>query len=112
MFCDQAQLERKRWVEASNLRAPAELGDDLIIQLLIDRGIDIATKSQYGKTALYIAAMTGNVECTRLLLDAGADPEVKDTQGNSTLHDAVRLGQTGVVQLLIQRGAELQSQNS
>lgn len=43
-------------MEASTLLVAAEVGNEQILGLLIDRGIDIATKSDEGKTALHVAA--------------------------------------------------------
>src|SRR5262245_38592866 len=56
-FCSQAQLERKRLLEASNLLVAAKSGNESILRWLIDNGIDIGVKSDQGKTALHIAAM-------------------------------------------------------
>ena len=39
---------------------------------LLDRGADVESKTNQGKTALLVAALRGHIECTRLLLDRQA----------------------------------------
>src|SRR6266480_4491994 len=81
-FCNQSQLERSQLMEASNLLLAVQFENNPILRLLINGGIDVATKTDQGKTALHIAAMKANTESIRLLLDAGANNEAKDNQGN------------------------------
>ena len=110
-FCNQAQLERKRLMEASTLLVAAQSGSALIMRFLIASRIDVATRSDQGKTALHIAAKKGHVECVQLLLEAGADSEVKDANGNSAIHDAASAGEDAVVKALIKKGADFSTEN-
>ena len=59
---------------SQDLFRAAENGDVNTVEEVIKSGRDInARDSEYGNTALIIAAGAGNVEIVKLLLDAGAD---------------------------------------
>jgi ankyrin repeat protein len=57
------------------------------------------------KTALMLAASTGNKDIVQLLLDSGAEVNAKDAWGSGALLRAVgEKGSAEIVQLLIDRG--------
>jgi ankyrin repeat protein len=45
----------------------------VIVQMLLEKGIDINTRDSQGWTALHLAAERGQHEVVKLLLDRGAD---------------------------------------
>lgn len=57
-----------------------------------------------GKTALHIAAQSGNSPFISLLLSYGADPDLTDLQGNSPLHYAAAWGHMEVARVLLDEG--------
>ncbi|KAI9635215.1 ankyrin repeat-containing domain protein [Dioszegia hungarica] len=57
-----------------------------------------------GKTALHIAAQSGNTPFISLLLSYGADPDLTDLQGNSPLHYAAAWGHLDVARVLLEEG--------
>jgi hypothetical protein len=54
-------------------------GDTAAVKSLLDKGASVETKTSYGQTPLYLAAMSGHEEVVKLLLDKGASTEVRDT---------------------------------
>jgi hypothetical protein len=54
-------------------------GDAAAVKSLLEKGAAIETKTSYGQTPLYLAAMSGHEEIVKLLLDKGASTEVRDT---------------------------------
>jgi hypothetical protein len=54
-------------------------GDLPAVKGLLEKGAAIETKTSYGQTPLYLAAMNGHREVVKLLLDKGASTDVRDT---------------------------------
>lgn len=60
------------------------------------------------RTALHLAACSGNVECIKSLLNAGALPNSWDTYYRATpLHCAASKGNLACVRMLIKYGADV-----
>jgi ankyrin repeat protein len=61
-----------------------------IVQLLLERGINIDTELAFGsgKNALHIASYRGHHEVVKLLLDRGANVNMNDYYGENALHYA------------------------
>ena len=51
---------------------------------IIESGVDVNSKTEYGSTALFYACDRGHKELVKFLLDQGADPNAKDTFYNAT----------------------------
>lgn len=95
------------------LHTAAQRGHLAIVNLLLERGLDVNTlENGDHTTALHWAAAAGHVEVVRRLLDAGADPV-----GHGDDHELEVIGwascwqgtdleaQRAIVQLLLDRGA-------
>ncbi len=78
-----------------------------IVEILLDRGIDINSKICNGNTALHIAANSCNMNIVEILLDRGIDINSKDNDGNTALHWAARWGYTNIVEILLNRGIDI-----
>ena len=72
-----------------------------IINLLLDKGIDVnATSRKSGFTALMAAVCYGRSNIVRLLLDAGADADAVDSKGLSALAFAKKMHKKSMIKLL------------
>jgi ankyrin repeat protein len=75
------------------------------VQFLIDRGVDINTRTVgNGDTAVHFAALGGHASFVKHLLEAGADADVVDTAGDTPLLWAARGGHAGAVRELLRIG--------
>ena len=86
--------------------AAARRGDTAAVKALLDKGVDVNSKTRYGATALAYACDKGHVEVVKLLIERGADVNVKDTfYGEVPLGWALSHGHAQVVKLLLDKGA-------
>ena len=63
----------------ADLLSAARAGDLAAVKTAIESGAVLETKTPYGQTPLYLAAMNGHEEVVRFLLDKGAHTDVSDT---------------------------------
>lgn len=83
-----------------------------VVQLLLDRGVNVNEKNDYGETALIVAAKSRSLDVMRLLLDRGADPNIKGGDDeNSAILEASYYGDTPMIQLLLEKGARVDDTN-
>ena len=61
------------------LLAAARTGDLALVKASIEKGAALETKTSYGQTPLYLAAMSGHQDVVDFLLDKGASTNVHDT---------------------------------
>jgi len=94
----------------------AVLGGDLqLIQLLIDRGVDVNVADRGQRwTALHFAARDQNAPAVRSLLDAGAAVDPVDVFGNTPLWRAVMnvKADPAAIRELLARGADSGRKNN
>lgn len=76
--------------------------------LLSAKGIEVDTASEYGETALMLAAFKGNMELVQRLLAEGAS--VNRIGGWTPLHYAAAEGHNDIVKLLLEKGARVNVQ--
>src|SRR5204862_8085189 len=62
------------------------------IELLLEGGVDVTAKTDYGWTALQYAVISGFESIVRLLLEKGADVATKTGNGETLLHLAASHG--------------------
>src|SRR5215471_340066 len=62
-----------------DLLAACRAGDLAAVKSSIEKGAAVETKTPYGQTPLYLAAMNGHEEVVRFLLEKGATTDVRDT---------------------------------
>ena len=85
----------------------AKKGNMNIVEILLDRGIEINSKTNDGETALHIAASSGNMNIVEILLDRGIDINSKDNDGWTALHWAASNGDMNIVEILLDRGIDI-----
>ena len=59
----------------------ARNSDERIWNLLLDNGVDIDARSDFGMTALITAVERGRPKLVKLLVEHGADPTITDNDG-------------------------------
>src|SRR5947199_4046829 len=62
-----------------DLLSASRSGDLAAVRTALERGAALETKTPYGQTPLYLAAMNGHADVVTFLLDKGASTEVRDT---------------------------------
>jgi outer membrane protein assembly factor BamB len=87
--------------------AAARKGDAALMRDLLDEGVDVNAKTEYGATALSFAADKGHLAAVKVLLNHKAEPNVKDSFYKATpLVWAVQRGHVAIVRALLDAGAE------
>jgi len=78
---------------------------------LIEKGAAIETKTAYGQTPLYLAAMNNHEDVVRFLLEKGASPDITDTFYKMSLLTFLASGEhNNIIKLLLQKGASAPEQ--
>lgn len=80
---------------------PIQDNNKLLVQALVDRGVDLTARNHEGNTALHVAAaMVDNVEIVTILLEAGSDVHDIGKGGATALQIAARTADRKMVQAL------------
>jgi ankyrin repeat protein len=89
------------------LLAAPPIGPSLAINLLLEKGADIAAKDPQGRTLLMLAAASDEmpVDVVTNLIARGVDVNAKTPAGDTALSIARLRGQTPIVDLLLKAGA-------
>ncbi|OQE39856.1 hypothetical protein PENCOP_c006G07555 [Penicillium coprophilum] len=95
----------------STLCGAAQSGSIQLMQLFLDKGVDINSRCSYDsiddQTALSHAFSNNSTEALQFLLSKGADPDIQDEFGNTLLCDAARAGDEALATDLIHRGVRV-----
>jgi hypothetical protein len=67
------------WDNNGDLLSAARDGDLAAVKAALTNGAAVETKTPYGQTPLYLAAMSGHEDVVRFLLDKGASVDIRDT---------------------------------
>jgi len=78
-----------------------------VVKTLLEKGVDINTKDEYGYTALSYAALKGHAEVVDLLIEYGADTNARNHWGGTALVQAVFFGHVDIAKILIDNGANM-----
>eukprot|EP00903_Cladosiphon_okamuranus_P009091 g8689.t1 len=84
----------------------------LIIEHLVEHGVDLNTQGFADRTALHVAARYGMAEVVGLLLKAGADVDREDISGDTRLHVALPNSSSATAVALLNHGASATKQNA
>lgn len=77
-----------------------------LLDLFIEKGVDVNAEDKYGVTPILEAVRGGNVTAVKKLLEKNVDINKPDRQtGRTPLMEAIRSGQEQVATVLIERGA-------
>ncbi|MBR4682153.1 MAG: ankyrin repeat domain-containing protein [Elusimicrobiaceae bacterium] len=61
-----------------------------VLQVILDKGVNLEAQTNFGGTPLMQAASQGNLPLLQVLVEKGADVNAKDSQGNTPLMFAAR----------------------
>ncbi|KAK6540060.1 hypothetical protein TWF694_008890 [Orbilia ellipsospora] len=103
---------KDRYAQMSPLHYAAESGDRGVVQLLLDKGVNIESKDKSGQTPLSRAASLKHADAVQLLLEKGADVESKDHNGHTPLSHAAVSGAETVIRLLLAKGVNIESRDN
>lgn len=87
LLCARAPLQAAQPADGLLLEA-ATAGDPSAVQAALASGADVDVRDGEGRSALMIAAASGNFSATRLLVWAGANPAATTTDGR-TIYDLI-----------------------
>ena len=79
-----------------------------IIELLIEKGLDVNGKNKDGYAPLHLGTTREVIE---LLISKGADVNAKDDSGSTLLHEIIFYEDKNLISLLISKGAYINSIN-
>ena len=83
------------------------MGQDDAITSLVTRGARIDLETSQGRTALIMAAISGDVIAVRTLVAAGADPNYENSKGYTALGWAAEMGKVESISALCDAGAQV-----
>ena len=83
-----------------------------ILNILVEKGVDINAKDKSGWTPLHTAVANKNDALVKALISNGADLTIKDESGWTPLHTAVANKNDALVKALISSGADLTIKDS
>jgi ankyrin repeat protein len=89
-------------IRVAPIHLAAEAGFGAMVQLFLDRGVDINLRTQGTNqvTCLHMAAARGQAEVVELLLKAGAEVNARDAYNQTPLAWARRAGQEEIISML------------
>jgi hypothetical protein len=83
------------------------------LERLLDRGIPLNVRDEYGNTLLTIACQNGNKKVAKLVLRRGADINSRNHKGNTPLHYCFQYGYGDTLgQYLMAKGADSSIRNN
>ncbi|MFT4553705.1 MAG: hypothetical protein ACI9S8_002346 [Chlamydiales bacterium] len=87
------------------LFSAVEEGDPLVLQGLINRGVNLDARDDDQRTAMHLAAESGNADLVQVLVDGNASVGLQDAEGSSPLHLACVAGHKDIAELLLANDA-------
>lgn len=108
----------ERWVNIDAprvLHSAAHLQHEAMVNLLLNKGIDMNIRNSIGETPLHRASAEGEphqVNVSLLLLNRGATVDARDKSGETPLHHAATHAREATVRLLLERGADVGARDS
>ena len=85
----------------SALHCAAEAGQCGSIRVLLESGMDIDLRDNFGRTPLHCALDQRHRLAIEILLDRGADPNARDNAGVMLIHDTAQAGDERLMQRLL-----------
>lgn len=105
---DPAQIDSLNANGSTPLIVAASVGQDKVVDYLLNKGADIQAVNKMGMSALHYAVNGEHLEVVKRLIEKGADVNIQSMMG-SPLHRAVFNGNTEMIRLLLGAGADVDS---
>jgi ankyrin repeat protein len=86
----------------------AKFGNNRVIELLLEAGVDPDATDSEGNTGLHHAALNCRILTVRSLLNSGASVSVRNRSGNTPLHYAAAWGDEMLLLLFLRKGADIE----
>lgn len=80
-----------------------------MVEFLVASGADVNHRENRGRTALFLAAESGDLATVQALLAVGADITIGEASGATVLHAAAAAGSVPIMQLCIDRDINVSS---
>jgi ankyrin repeat protein len=107
LIADARNVNLKQTDGTSLLHWAVYYDDAALVEQLLERGAEIATRNDYDATPMSQAAIIGNTDVLALLLAAGADPNEKGADDQTPIMIVARTSNTPAAELLIEAGADV-----
>ena len=93
----------------SLLHAFAAHGKAMAVQLMMEKGANIAALDEDGNDPMNLAAANGHASIVQMLWDKGADPRTTNKLGYPALLSAALKGHDKVISVLLERGVDIET---
>jgi ankyrin repeat protein len=104
---DPRMVDARSVYGSSPLHWAVEIGDVMMVKMLLECGADVNRKTTDGTTPMMIAARSGNFEIVEMLNLPGIELNAKTRRGWTALHYAASSGCCETTEYLMLRGAEV-----
>lgn len=102
---------RESCLTDSPLHLAISQGQEEMVIMLLDYGLEVMVTNLYGETPLHIACRQGSIGIVKALLEAGSSINCKDCGECTPLFHAIYSHQTEVADILIKAGCDLDTLN-
>jgi ankyrin repeat protein/Mg2+ and Co2+ transporter CorA len=93
------------------LQVCAEIGNERLVETVLNRGADIDAANESSLPALLYAVQGGHVDTVRLLLSRGANINGTDSGKRNAVMHAASSGEAEVLKMLLDQGADIGAQD-
>ena len=94
-----------------NVKSPCAMVSDDALGRMLDDGLPVDTRDEFGRTLLMVACRQGALSLVELLIERGADVNARSPGGTTPLMYAKTAafanGKTDILALLLRRGANI-----
>ncbi|XP_062595975.1 serine/threonine-protein phosphatase 6 regulatory ankyrin repeat subunit C-like [Saccostrea cucullata] len=95
------------------LHDAAWAGNIDLLNFLLEKGFDIKSKRNDGKTVLHLCCMNGKLEMCKYLVNTYPHLlDVKDNNGENALHDAASGGNIDLLNILLEKGFDVKTKRN
>ena len=93
--------------EPTALHLATLLGSSQVVNMILDRTVNVNPKDLEGRTPLHLAVYCGYDRVVNVLLEHGADTNAQDYNGSTPLHIAILMSYDLIVEDLLDYGADI-----